>query len=732
MPAPQEGNSQAANLMEAAVITQMLASIEKGRFDQLRRYELPTSLAAETVASSLRAPLRKSHQDSFRRFLRGLAHPEPLRNFKHPGTVWRTAISPDRERLATASADRWVRVWDLKTGTEIKRYGPLAWEATAVSYSPTEPLLAVGDRDGHVTIWNTNTDEQVARTADSNGGVESLAWAPDGIKLAAGIRYQFVSLMTPNGQPLTKLFLSGSDAPRHETIRFSSDSKTLHAANAKGCITSWDLESYQAKQEFYRENPAMMHAFVALDEAEQRWLVGAPERNQLEVISTTGMASILTNVKLNGFPVSMARSPDGMHVAVASRNGGLTLCQATNNDWSQINAETWALESDSEHVTDVAWLSNESLITASSDGNVRHWTIDRLRALQRYNTSASHVCSISPGILGVVDITAVPMDMDTPCNVKLHPVSSINGGNGLHKPLTTVPVKLRDCQFLYEQAQPNHGASKYFTLVNQERIDFHDTSSGKLVDSLSLDTLTEMEPELDLTNTKLRSVSWSFDASHCVLMLSDKAQFTRQNTTNHLYLVRLEPGKPRVTSSVRQHWKLQKCTHDARFVGESNALAVCAENESGKKELRIYQEAIDATGAPDNFEVVWTGDDWVRFSFSQDARYIAISSAKNQLLDRKTGERIPFDAPPINIMNCFMDGSRLLVSVGIESLAVFHVPTRQNLGYLDFRDLPNSRRKSLTAVHLGDRLLPVNFNLEAYVGLTAIGNVPRLPFPPTD
>ncbi len=721
IPALQEENSQAADLLEAAMLTQMLASIERGRFDRLRRYAFPTSPADELFTSSSREPRYKSPQDGFRRFLRGLAHPEPLRTIKHPDTVWRIAVSPDRERLATACADRWIRVWDVKTGTEIKRYGPLSWEATAVAYSPTEPLLAAGDRDGHVTIWNTNSDEQIARTGDSDGGVESLAWSPDGGKLAAGIRYQFILLISPSGQELTKLSQPGPNPPRLETIQFSSDSKTLYAANAVGGINSWDLESYQVKNEFYKTNPAMMHAFVALDETEQRWLVGAPGRDHLEVISTIDSAPKLANVKLNGYPVSMAQSPDGKHVAVASRNGGLMLCRSANNDWSQIKAETWALEKDSENVTDVVWLSNESLITASSDGNLKHWTIDRLRALHRYHTPASHVYFISPEILGLINKTEATTDLRALMNLQLYRVSDIVASNRFRQPFATVTGMMEDCQFFFEQTQPNHGASKYFSLVNTESIDFYQTSSGRLVNSLRLDTLAERQPDLDFSNMEVKSVSWSADASHCAFLLGNKGEFTRQNAENHLYLVQLETGEPEVTSAVRKHWKLQKCVREIKFVGESNDVAVCVQNGSDKKELRIYPEAHD------DFEVVWTSEQWVGFSFSQDARYVAVGAGNNQLLDRKTGEVIPFEAPASNIMSYFMDGSRLLVSVGIESLSVFHVPTRQNLGYFHFRRLPLSERKGLTAVNLGGSLLPLNFNLQNHAGLTTIGDLPSYP-----
>jgi WD40 repeat protein len=105
-----------------------------------------------------------------------------LRNYRgHGRTAAAAAYSPKGDRLATASADLVVRVWDPDDGKkplhELKHPGYVA----AVAFSPDGRRLATGCSDGTVRVWDPEDDNRLLLTLTGhNGLVTGVAFSPDG------------------------------------------------------------------------------------------------------------------------------------------------------------------------------------------------------------------------------------------------------------------------------------------------------------------------------------------------------------------------------------------------------------------------------------------------------------------------------------------------------------------------------------------------------------------------
>lgn len=104
--------------------------------------------------------------------------------------------SPDGSRLATASLDRTVAIWDTTKGAKIATIDAHGSFVKGVAWDPVGTYLATQSEDKSVAIWRTDDWSLVGRvTSPFKQMITStfscrLAWSPDGCFLLAGNSYQ--------------------------------------------------------------------------------------------------------------------------------------------------------------------------------------------------------------------------------------------------------------------------------------------------------------------------------------------------------------------------------------------------------------------------------------------------------------------------------------------------------------------------------------------------------------
>ncbi|MFE7860045.1 AAA family ATPase [Streptomyces sp. NPDC057403] len=305
----------------------------------------------------------------------------------HTGAVYLTTFSPDGHLLATASADRTVRLWDVTDRTRPRALGkPLtghtSWVSSAV-FSPDGHTLASASDDGTVRLYDIRDPHHPkplgAPLTGDDGTIYLIAFSPDGRTLATANEDHTVRLWDmASGRPRSLTTLTGHSAAVR-SLAFSPDGHTVAAGGDDDAVMLWDVRDRHHPQ---RTGPVLtghtgtVHSVAfspdgrtlasgSVDDTVRLWDVSAPARARALGSPLTGHTGPVWSVAFNH---------DGTMLAAASADSTASLWNVSDPAYPSQVGEPLAGSSGEMYALGFS-PDGKALATGSGDSKVRLWSI---------------------------------------------------------------------------------------------------------------------------------------------------------------------------------------------------------------------------------------------------------------------------------------------------------------------------------------------------------------------
>jgi M6 family metalloprotease-like protein len=234
----------------------------------------------------------------------------------HTGRVSTVAFHPDGRHGLSGGEDSQLLLWSLPNGKKVRSFKGHSEAVCAAAFSPNGKTMVSGSRDRTIRVWDVTTGKELNRLKGHAGGILAVAFSPNGNLLASASEDKTVRLWDLVSGNQTKNL--SRHAAMVRAVAFSADGQYLLSGGGKGDGTArlWDVST--AKELHCLKAIAQGVAAVSISPEGSRALVAGGDRVQVWDLERGKLQHTMSGLRSASDAVFL---PDGAHVLLADGPG---------------------------------------------------------------------------------------------------------------------------------------------------------------------------------------------------------------------------------------------------------------------------------------------------------------------------------------------------------------------------------------------------------------------------
>lgn len=282
----------------------------------------------------------------------------------HTGYVRSIAFSPDGTRLASASDDTSIKVWNTATSECLDILeGHNGW-VISVAFSADGKRLASGSSDSSIRIWDVETGKRIRTLVGHGGSVLSVAFSADGTRLASSSEDTFIKIWNPETGTCGRTLKGHGHFV--QSIALSADTRQLISGSDDTTIKIWNPTLNKCIRTLRGHGGYVWK--VALSPDGKRIASGSSDKTVKIWDVATG--ECLHTLMDHGVPVrSVAFSPDGNQLASGSEDEMICIWDVASGECIR------TLTGHRGGVLSMVYASDGRLASSSLDRTIRIWNL---------------------------------------------------------------------------------------------------------------------------------------------------------------------------------------------------------------------------------------------------------------------------------------------------------------------------------------------------------------------